>query len=202
MGLHNAAWLTLRPGQILGLVGHPGLGLTRLAFSLLSASHRPGPVALLDARGWLCPTAAWEAGLSPDRIVVVRCDDAVRWAQVVATLCEGIQVVYAEVPAGIKEPLLRRLGALVRSRGTALMLRPLRGDLPAGLSHLRLEARRVRWEGPDAGHGRLERRRLELVASGKAVGGVARVLEVEDDGAHTLRVVPRLAPAAAGYAAG
>ena len=204
MGIQNddAAWLTLQPGRVTGLVGNPGFGLTRLAFSLLASSDRRGPVALLDSRGWLCPAAAWESGLRPERVVVVRCDDKVRWAQVAAALCEGVQAVYAEVPFGVKEALLRRLAALVRSRGTALVLRPLRGDLPSGIAHLRIEAQGIEWAGPDEGHGRLLRRRLVIAASGKAVGGISRLIEVEDDGTNALRVVPRLAPAAVGHAAG
>ncbi len=199
--------VALRPGRVVGLIGPPGTGLTRLGLSLLAGRSHRGPVAFLDVRGWLCPAAAWEAGLAPERLVVVRCDDKARWAQVAAALCEGVQAVYAEVPVGTKEALLRRLGALVRSRHAALVLRPVQGDLPAGLAHLRLEAREVAWEGPDAGHGRLERRRLVMAASGKATGGVTRVVEVEDDGTDDMRVVPRLAAApalvgGAGIAAG
>ena len=98
---------------------------------------------------------------------------------------------------GVKETMLRPIGALARSRGAAVLLRPLGGDLPAGLAHLRLEAQQVSWEGADAGHGRLRRRRLVVEASGKATGGMRRLYEVEDDGAHSLRVVPGLAPAPA-----
>ncbi len=192
-----AALLALRPGRVTALEGAPGMGLTRLGLALLAAPARQGPVAFLDVQGWLCPAAAWEAGLQPERLVVVRCADKARWAQVAAALCEGVPAVYAEVPAGMKEPLLRRLAALARSRGTALALRPLRDGLPGGLAHLRLRAQEVAWDGPDAGHGRLGRRRLVLAASGKAVGGATRVVEVEDDGTHDLRVVPRLAAAAA-----
>ena len=189
--------LTLQPGRILGLVGPPGAGLTRLGLSLLQAPARRGPVAFLDARGWLCPLTAVEAGLAPERLGVVRCDDRGRWAQVAAALCEGVPAIYAEVPVGIKETLLRRIAALAKSRRAAVVLRPLGGDLPAGLAFLRLEAQEVAWEGADAGHGRLGRRRLVVAASGKAVGGMRRMYEVEDDGAHPLRVVPRLAPAPA-----
>ncbi len=189
--------LALQPGRVLGLVGLPGSGLTRLGLALLEAPARRGPVAFLDARGWLCPLVAVEAGLAPERLVVVRCPDRVRWGQVAAALCEGVPALYAEVPVGVKEALLRRIATLARTRRAAVLLRPLGGDLPAGLAHLRLEAREVSWEGPDAGHGRLLRRRLVVEASGQAVGGMRRMYEVEDDGAHPLRVVPRLAPAPA-----
>jgi hypothetical protein len=194
--------LALEPGRICGLVGPPGSGLTRVGLALLAGPARFGPVAVLDARGWFSPAAAWEAGVPAARLIIVRCADPVLWAQTAAALVEGMQALYAEVPPRVKDPLLRKLGALARSRQTPVVLRPLQGDLPAGVSHLRLETERVEWEGPDAGHGRLARRRLVLRASGKAAGGMVRVIEVEDDGSDALRVVPGLAVAATGGAAG
>ena len=50
------------PGRVLGLVGPPGSGLTRLGLSLLADPARRGPVAVVDVRGWLCPPAAGRPG--------------------------------------------------------------------------------------------------------------------------------------------
>jgi hypothetical protein len=78
--------------------------------------------------------------------------------------------------------------------------------LPDGVSHLRLRAIGITWEGADHGHGRLKRRRLLLEASGRGVAGMKRRLEVDDgdrrvmaevddrevesdEGTNTLRVV-------------
>lgn len=191
---HDRSSLALEPGRIVGLDGAPGSGLTRLGLSLLAPLA--GPVAIVDARGWFCPVAGWESGLDPGRMVVVRCGDRDQWSQVMAALVEGVRAVYAEVPPGVPEPMLRRLGALVRSRRTALVLRPLRGPLPSGAVHLRLRAHLISWEGPDAGHGRLQHRRIVVEASGKGMGGMTRFMEVEDDGTHPVRVVSRLAAAA------
>jgi hypothetical protein len=194
--------LALEPGRVTGLVGHPGFGLTRLGLVLLASRVAQGPVAYLDVRGWLSPPAAWECGIPPERLIVVRCDDPVSWGQVVAGLLEGVKAVFAEVPERTKPDQLRRLGALARSRRTPLVLRPVKGDLPAGLAHLRVEARRVEWEGAEDGHGRLRRRRMVFEASGKAMRGAARLIELEDDGTDTLRLVPGLAAAPARRAAG
>lgn len=194
--------LIAEPGRVTGLIGQAGLGLTRVGLSMLAAHSALGPVGYLDVRGWLCPLVAWECGISPENLVVARCQDPVRWGRVAATLVEGIAALYAEVPAGIKEASLRKLGALARARRTPLLLRPVRGDLPGGVAHLRLEAREVAWEGPDAGHGRLQRRRLVLEASGKATRGMTRVIEVEDHGTNALRLVSGVAAAQAGRAAG
>jgi len=190
------------PGRVLGLVGPPGLGLTRLGLSLLAGPARRGPVAVVDVRGWLCPPAAWEAGVPPERLVVVRCPEQGLWGRVTAALLEGLPAVYAEVPPGAAEALLRRLGALARARRAALILRPLRGGLPSGLAYLNLFGEAVCWEGAGPGHGRITRRRLTLRAAGRGAGGVEQVLEVVDDGTDALRVVPRLAAAPAGRAAG
>ena len=190
------------PGRVLGLVGPPGFGLTRLGLSLLAAPSLTGMVAVVDVRGWLCPVAAWEVGIIPERLVVVRCPDRRRWLQVTASLLEGFPVVFAEVPAGAGEADLRRLAALSRARRSALVLRPVSGDLPAGLLHLRIEATAVRWEGVDRGHGALLRRRLTFRTSGKGARGIEQVMEMEDDGTHAVRLVPGLAAAPSGLAAG
>jgi hypothetical protein len=194
--------LAAEPGRVVGLVGHPGLGLTRLGLGMLAGPARLGPVAAVDARGWLSPAAAWEVGVGPDRLVVVRCADRSLWPRVTAALLEGLGAVYAEVPAGVGDAVLRRLAALARSRRSALVLRPLRGGLPSGLAHLRLEAVGVRWEGAGEGHGLLLRRRITLRAAGRAMAGIERVVEVDDDGTHAVRVVSRLAAAPAGQATG
>jgi hypothetical protein len=194
--------LVLQAGKVTGLIGHPGFGLTRLGLTMLASREQLGIVAYLDVRGWLSPPAAWEAGVSPERLVVVRCDDPVRWARVASHLLEGVGAVYAEVPPHTKPVHLRKLVALARNRKTPLVLRPLRGDLPNGMAHLRLEARRVIWEGAERGHGRLTHRRLVFEASGKAMRGMTRLIEVEDDGTNVMRLVPGLAAAPSGRATG
>ena len=194
--------LALQPGRVTGLIGHPGFGLTRVGLTMLASREQLGTVAYLDVRGWLSPPAAWEAGVSPERLVVVRCDDPVRWARVASHLLEGVSAIYAEVPPRTKPAHLHKLVALARNRKTPLVLRPLQGDLPQGMAHLRLEARRVIWEGADRGHGRLTHRRIVFAASGKAMRGMTKLIEVEDDGTNALRLVPGLAAAPPGRAIG
>jgi hypothetical protein len=168
----------LSPGQVVGLEGPTGLGLTRLGLSLLAAPSRAGMVVALDVRGWLSPASAWEVGVIPDRLVLIRCDDRKLWPQVAAALLEGVAAVYAEVPNGVSEQQLRRLAALNRARRAALMLRPLGGDLPSGIAHLRLRSTGVSWEGVDGGHGRLTHRRISLEISGKSIP--LREMELDD----------------------
>lgn len=194
--------LALVPGRVVGLEGSPGFGLTRLGLSMLAAAAAKGPVAYVDVRGWLCPPAVWELGIDPKRLIVVRCDDPVTWGRVVTGLLEGMQAVFAEVPPRVKEVQLRKLAALSRSRSKPLVLRPLRGSLPSGVAHLRLAGQEVVWEGPSAGFGRLAGRRLVIEATGKAMRGMTRIIEVEDDGTHAVRVVSGLGLAPAGRSTG
>jgi len=185
----DEGFLSLRPGWITELVGVPGTGLTRLGLRLLADLSQVSPVVALDARGWISPQAAWETGVNPENLVIVRCDGARVWPKVAAALLEGVCALYAEVPAGIKEQDLRRLAALARARKVAVAMRPMGMGLPTGVSHLRLRALGVTWEGADRGHGRLGKRRLVLEASGKGASGMTRRFEVEDEGSDVVRVV-------------
>ena len=185
----------LGSGQVGVLAGDAGLGMTRLGLVLLSDHARTGSVAYLDVRGWLSPVAAWEVGIEPDRLVIARCRDVVRWGKAVAALIDGAAAVLAEVPAGAKDASIRKLAALARNRGTPLLLRPLDRAIPTGVAHLTLEARETSWSGAVDGHGRIDRRRTLLMASGKAMRGMTRTIEMEDDGSNTLRMVSGVAAA-------
>jgi hypothetical protein len=181
--------LHLEPGRVVEMVGDPGTGLTRLGLRLLAEHSRVAPVVAVDLRGWISPEAAWETGVIPERLVVVRCPDPALWPKVTAALIEGVRALYTEVPARVKDQDLRRLAALARARRVAVVMRSTGNGLPSGVAHLRLRAIGVTWEGADRGHGRLKRRRLVLEASGKGVSGIPRMIEVEDEGTDTLRVV-------------
>ena len=196
-GAEIGVGLGLEAGQVAGLSGVPGSGLTRMGLSLLAPHAMVGPLVYVDVRGWANPIAAWELGIAPDRFVVVRTTDVVTWGRVTATLVTGVRGVYAEVPHGTREAVLRRLVAKARTHRTPIVLRSLDGSLPAGIAHLRLEARAVHWEGAGDGHGLLVRRRTVVEASGKAVRGMYRTIEVEDDGTNALRVVPGMGAAQA-----
>ena len=191
---------TLLPGQVASLVGPPGYGLTRLGLAML-AEHS-GPVAYVDVRGWFNPLAAWEVGIDPDRLHVVKCDDILRWSRAAAALLEGVEAVFAEVPGGVRDAAIRKLGALARARRAVLYLRPLRGSLPAGVAQLSLESQAVSWDGADRGHGSIAVRRSVVTASGKSMRGTTRTIEMEDDGTDAVLVVSRVGAAQPRVAAG
>ena len=99
------------------------------------------------------------------------------------------------VPESVATPMVRRLGALARARSTSVVLRPLSGSIPTGVTHLQLESLGVEWHGTGMGRGRLSGRTMTVAATGKGVGGIRQVVELEDDGADAVRVVSRLAVA-------
>ena len=140
----------------------------------------------------MSPQAAWDMGIDPERFVVVRSESIISWGRIVGTLLDGVRGVYAEVPSGVREAVLRKLVAKARTRRTPLVLRPLSGALPSGVAHLYLTAKEVQWDGTDAGHGRLTTRRTLLVAAGKSTRGMERTIEIEDDGTNDMRVVPHV----------
>jgi hypothetical protein len=185
-------FFSLSPGQIAGLSGLPGSGLTRVGLSLIAPYASQGHLAYLDVRGWASPLTAWELGIDPERFIVVRTNDIATWSRVVGTLLDGMRGVYAEIPRGVKDSALRTLAARARTRRTPLVFRPIAGKLPQGVVHLHLEARDVEWDGTGQGHGALIRRRTLLDASGKATRGMERTIEIEDDGTNHMRVVPNL----------
>ena len=176
--------------------------MTRLGMRLLAPHSRLAPVVALDTRGWLSPEAAWETGVIPERLVIVRCADVRLWPKVTAALLEGVRAMYAEVPERIRDQDLRRLAALARARRVAVVLRPMGAGLPGGVAYLRLRAVGVTWEGADQGHGRLTRRRLVLEATGKGAAGTNRRFEVEDEGTDDVRLVSDVVVDQAGRAVG
>ena len=190
----------VEPGRIVGLLGSLGSGMTRVGLSLLVEPSRVAPVVVVDHRGWFSPLAAWEVGIDPESLYIVRTETS-HWTQVMATLLGGVRAVYADVPATVADRDYRRLAGIARRERTAVVLRAEQ-PLPSGIAHWRITADDIVWEGSDQGHGRIGRRTLSVTVGGKAVAGIERQWEVEDHGTHPVRVVAGLAPSQARRAAG
>lgn len=199
---HDDRPIGLEPGRVVALHGRPGSGMTRVGLTLLADAARQAPVVAVDVRGWISPLAAWEVGIAPDRFIVVRGFPEHHWPTVLGTLVDGVRAIYAEVPPGVPAAVVRRVAAAARARRVGLVLRPLRGEVPSGVAHLTIDAGDVRWSGTGAGVGHLSARSIALRARGKALAGIERDIEVDDDGAHPLHLVGRMAIAPARRSAG
>jgi hypothetical protein len=108
--------------------------------------------------------AATDAGLDPDRLVLVA-EPGRSWPQVVASLLDGFDIVLLCLEQPPSAQLRRKLEAAARRYGSVLLVA---GDWPG--AHARLLVAEQRWTGIDAGHGRLQARRARVVSSGRGAG--------------------------------
>jgi hypothetical protein len=108
--------------------------------------------------------AAAEAGLDPDRVLLVA-EPGPSWPQVVASLLDGFDIVVLRPPDQPSAQLRRKLEAAARRYGSVLVVA---GDWPGAQS--RLLVTDAQWIGIGAGHGRLRARKAQVVASGRGAG--------------------------------
>lgn len=109
--------------------------------------------------------AAADMGADLDRLLLVD-EPGERWAEVVATLLPAAEVVLVRPPARPPAGLIRRLTALARQHGAALVV--------AGAwegARLRLQVTASMWTGLGDGHGHLQARRVKVVAEGRGGTG-------------------------------
>lgn len=124
--------------------------------------------------------AASQIGVPLGRLALVQAPGE-RWAEVVAALVDGVDLILLAPPAGLRAPDARRLVARAKERGTVLV--PVRGGGVSGCwpesPDLRLEVTSVEWTGLGNGHGHLQGRRVEVSLSGRRVqGGRRRSMEL------------------------
>lgn len=112
--------------------------------------------------------AAVGMGADPDRLLLVD-EPGERWPDVVATLLPAVEAVLLRPPSPPPAGVSRRLAALARRHGTALLV--------AGFwegAYLRMRVATSVWTGLADGHGRLRDRRVKVVAEGRGAGGRPR----------------------------
>jgi hypothetical protein len=110
--------------------------------------------------------AAADAGLDPGRMLLIA-EPGASWPQVVASLLDGCELVLLRPPDRPSAQVRRRLEAVIRRRGSVLVVA---GDWDGAQSRLLVTDQE--WAGIGAGHGRLRARRVQVVASGR--GSAAR----------------------------
>ncbi|HTZ93724.1 MAG TPA: hypothetical protein VMB74_15135 [Streptosporangiaceae bacterium] len=108
--------------------------------------------------------AAAQAGLDPDRVLLVA-EPGPGWAQVVASLLDGFDIVLLRPPEQPTAQLRRKLEAAARRYGSVLVIA---GDWPG--AHSRLLVTDTEWTGIGAGYGRLRARKAQVIAAGRGAG--------------------------------
>lgn len=165
----------LRPGSVVGLGGP---GAASLGLALVAGVSRHGGE---DGTGGWCGVvgvpgfgvvAAAGMGAAPERLLLVD-DPGDRWPDVVAALCEAVELVLLCPPERPGAAAVRRLAALARRHGCVLTLTgAFAGEWPG--VRLRLHLEDAAWDGLAAGHGRLTGRRVQVVAEGRDAPGSGR----------------------------
>ena len=171
-----------------------GVDAASLALTLAS-----GPSA---AGAWCgvveCPdlglTAAREAGIDTDRLVVVP-DAAELWWEVVAALVDSLALVVVRPPARVSVRDAARLAARLRTRQCVLVVW---GEWPRCDGRLSLVS--SQWSGVGHGHGHLRSRRAVIEARSAVAVSRRRAVWLPGDPGHagpTPVVQPEVASGAA-----
>jgi hypothetical protein len=112
--------------------------------------------------------AAADAGLDLDRMLLIA-EPGTLWPQVVASLLDGCELVLLRPPDRPSAQVRRRLEATVRRFGGVLVVA---GEWDG--AQTRLLVARQEWTGMGAGHGRLQARRVQVVADGRGAAAQSR----------------------------
>jgi hypothetical protein len=162
----------LRRGTTVVVAGGPGQGATTLALALLSAATASGHWAAVVGLADPGVVAVAELGVDLGRVVFSPRPRAA-WADAVATLLDGVDLVLVRPPGRTRPTAARHLVARTRERqGVLVVLTECPGDWPEG-SDLVLVAEDARWRGVGRGYGYLQGRRAEVRATARRSGGRA-----------------------------
>ncbi len=150
---------------------------TSLMLALLAEASQAGSWCAVVGVPTFGAAAAAELGIALDRLALVPYPGP-EWANVVAALVDGVDVVVAAPPGPVSAQVASRLTARARQRGCVLV--PLiswsgSSASPHGRwegTDLVLESIHGVWEGLSQGRGRLRRREVTVSAHGR--GAAAR----------------------------
>jgi hypothetical protein len=154
----------LRRGSTVSLHGStsvPGTGATSLLFAVLAAASAAGSWCAVVGLPRLGLVAAVEAGVAIERLALVP-HPGPDWVDAVGALIDGLDIVAVGVPGRVAPRLATRITARARQRGAVLVVV---GTWPGADVTLQITA--ATWHGLGAGVGRLRRREVEVVASGR-----------------------------------
>lgn len=172
-------------GGIIAFAG--GAGSTTLLLSLLTAV--PGWSALVGMPR-LGLLAATELGVDLSRVVIVP-EPGPDLGQVLGILADGVDLLAVSACVDDISPgRMQLLRARLRQHGAVLLVT---GAWPG--ADVLLRSRALNWAGADCGTGRLRSRELEIIATGRRLGGVPRrqVLALDGTGLHIRQAVSTVA---------
>jgi hypothetical protein len=154
----------LQRGTVVAVSGAPGSGVTTLALALIAAATEAGAWAAAVALPDLGAVAAADIGIDLEHLLLIA-HPGLRWAEVTAACLEGVDVVLLRPPVAVGDGVARRLASRARERRTVLVT--VGGRKPWPGADIRLEVEHATWTGITRGHGHLERRRAQVVVSGR-----------------------------------
>lgn len=146
-------------------------GSLALALALVAGASAAGSWVVAVGLPDLGVVAAAEAGIVLERLALVPWAGAAAWATVVAALLDAIDVVLVRPPSRLPAAVARRLAARARERRSVLL--PVGAAWPIA-PDLRLAVTASQWEGLGQGYGRLEARKVEVVAAGRGAAALER----------------------------
>jgi hypothetical protein len=156
------------PGMGVGSGTGTGTGTTSLLFALLAEASIAGSWCAAIGLPGLGLIAAAEAGVVLERFALVPYPGP-EWAETVAALLDGLDIVVVNTPAGVPAQLASRVAARARQRGAVLVSV---GSWPG--ADITLDVVRSSWHGLGEGVGRLRRREAEVLISGRGAAARSR----------------------------
>jgi hypothetical protein len=167
-----------------------GASARALAWALLSnVTTSGGWIAVVDVSG-INLGAAREVGIAIERVLVVTTPDSATWSATIGALIGAVDVIVFGSPNHrVQQSEYRRMASRCRERGTVLVeLAPdpvqrrsnrfTRDDGRHSGGQLQYDVSftvdPVRWQGLGRGHGRVQARGLDVVATGRRTPGAGR----------------------------
>jgi hypothetical protein len=145
-----------------------GVAATSLTLAMAAAATEAGAwLAVVDVP-WLGVEAAAELGIPLERLVRVEpaATDATAWADLVAAVLDGFEIVVTRVPRRVNAGVLRRVQSRIQAREGVLLTVGDPGPLGVDVA---MEVSTPVWEGVDEGAGHLRGRRVTVVSSGRRI---------------------------------
>ena len=153
-----------------------GVASTSLAIALASGAAAAGAwVAVVDVP-WLGVEAAAELGVPLERLVRVDPPPDERragsWADLVAAVLDGFELVITRVPRHLGAGLARRVQTRVQARDAVLIAVGPPGPLAIDFT---MDASTPVWEGVEHGWGHLRGRRVAVTSAGRRIPRSRRI---------------------------